>query len=349
MNGDDCWVVEDFPPHLNLHIKPRTADDSSQQFVEVTIGIKSSAQYPNESPHVYIVEEKGLDEKRQTHLITSIQNKASELSSCLMLVALCEEAVETLSNMNHPDGDCPLCLYPLVTEDSSGTLPFMKLMSCYHCFHCDCIMRLWNWLHEQNGTEGLNPVEDTSSCSSGSHEGTHTGAHQQKGNCPVCRKVFDSKDLEHVQDYLGADSSHLGSAGADTDEEDVKTFLQSDNENSRRQKFEAVLQLQKEKNGLIEPRKDLAIVPGMFLPETSTVATTEPVRDQPTDNPSDSTKELNSNVSSNKSTTSKRNNMGSRNARAYGPRRQPQVQSSRQQWVKKENAQWVKKKNVPEQ
>jgi len=38
--------------------------------------------------------------------------------------------------MNHPDGDCPLCLFPLVTEDhQSETLPFMKLMSCFHCFH----------------------------------------------------------------------------------------------------------------------------------------------------------------------------------------------------------------------
>jgi len=47
-----------------------------------------------------------------------------------------KEAAEKLSSMNHPDGDCPLCLFPLVPEDQeSGTLPFMKLMSCFHCFH----------------------------------------------------------------------------------------------------------------------------------------------------------------------------------------------------------------------
>lgn len=44
--------------------------------------------------------------------------------------------MEKLSVMNHPDGDCPLCLYPLVPEDEqSKVLPFMKLMSCFHCFH----------------------------------------------------------------------------------------------------------------------------------------------------------------------------------------------------------------------
>lgn len=47
-----------------------------------------------------------------------------------------KEAAEKLSAMNHPDGDCPLCLFPLVPEDhQSETLPFMKLMSCFHCFH----------------------------------------------------------------------------------------------------------------------------------------------------------------------------------------------------------------------
>lgn len=28
---DDCLVLEKYPPHLHVHIKPRTADVSSQQ------------------------------------------------------------------------------------------------------------------------------------------------------------------------------------------------------------------------------------------------------------------------------------------------------------------------------
>lgn len=118
--------------------------------MELFLGIKASSQYPKAPPHVYAVESKGLDENRQVYLISSIQNKARELSCYPMLVTLCEEAVEMLSNMNHPAGDCPLCLYPLVKENDGSALPFMKLMSCYHCFHSDCIMRWWEWLQNDD-------------------------------------------------------------------------------------------------------------------------------------------------------------------------------------------------------
>jgi hypothetical protein len=47
-------------------------------------------QYPKEPPHVCAVESKGLDENRQAYLISSIQNKAKELSDYPMLVTLCE-------------------------------------------------------------------------------------------------------------------------------------------------------------------------------------------------------------------------------------------------------------------
>ncbi|VAH91199.1 unnamed protein product [Triticum turgidum subsp. durum] len=88
--GEDCRVYCDFPPHLVVHVRPNTADDSSQQFVELFLGIKASSQYPKEPPHVYAVESKGLDENRQAYLISSIQDKAKELSYYPMLVTLCE-------------------------------------------------------------------------------------------------------------------------------------------------------------------------------------------------------------------------------------------------------------------
>lgn len=31
--GDDCVVLDSYPPHLHLHIKPRTADVASQQVI----------------------------------------------------------------------------------------------------------------------------------------------------------------------------------------------------------------------------------------------------------------------------------------------------------------------------
>lgn len=31
--GDDCEIIRECPPHLHVHITPRTAGDSSQQVI----------------------------------------------------------------------------------------------------------------------------------------------------------------------------------------------------------------------------------------------------------------------------------------------------------------------------
>ncbi|KAF7826348.1 E3 ubiquitin-protein ligase RNF25 [Senna tora] len=161
--GSDCVVLDSFPPHLHVSLKPRTADVSSEQFVEAIIKIQASPQYPKEPPYIHLVDSKGLDEHRQKVLMNCIQDKACKLSPCLMLIALCEEAVEKLSAMNHPDGDCPLCLYPLVPEDQQNeSFPFMKLMSCFHCFHRECITRWWNWIQSIKRTDSANSATATS-------------------------------------------------------------------------------------------------------------------------------------------------------------------------------------------
>ncbi|RXI06802.1 hypothetical protein DVH24_025938 [Malus domestica] len=126
------------------------------------------------------LDSKGLDFQRQKHLTNSIRNRARELSSCLMLVLICEET-DTLryvfrkqwkSSLLCPDGDCPLCLYPLVPEDEQkNALPFIKLMSCFHCFH----------------RHKLKHVLDKKNCGA---------LEESMGNCPVYRKVFHTQDFE---------------------------------------------------------------------------------------------------------------------------------------------------------
>ncbi|KAF9687655.1 hypothetical protein SADUNF_Sadunf02G0115700 [Salix dunnii] len=312
--GDDCVILDSFPPHLHLHIKPRTADISSQQFVEAVIGIRAGPQYPSKPPWIDLIESKGLDGERQKQLITGIQEKARELSSCLMLVALCErwhfsrgvditdsqsllfsgyehtfelsasakigawcritkEAVEKLSDMNHPDGDCSLCLYPLFPEDEQDeALPFMKLMSCFHCFHCECIVRLWNWIQKEK--ENSTSTSSSTTLQQNREMGNQNGLsdvngvlEERMGNCPVCRKVFHAKDFEHVLDLVGTQASQLNS---DAEIKYEEKLLHSDSENFRRQKFEAILKLQQENSGLIEPKRDIVVVPGMYLPQRAT-------------------------------------------------------------------------------
>ncbi|KAL6569291.1 hypothetical protein OROMI_013805 [Orobanche minor] len=255
--SDDCHVIEAYPPHLHVHLKPRTADVSSQQFVEVTIGMRAGPQYPEEPPEISVIDSKGLDEQRQKHLLASIRGKASELASCLMLVALCEEAVERLSSMNHPEGNCPLCLHPLLDEDAgSNSLPFMKLMSLIAS--SDGGIGPWSIVRRRLTVRCLQVL--LGQCNT--KKSINKTVEENMGKCPVCRKVFLAKDIEHVLDLVGTDG-HLNSSGIDTDGD----ILYSDYEKIRREKFEAVLKLQQENNGLIEPKRNEVLLPGMFVPQ----------------------------------------------------------------------------------
>ncbi|XP_052193103.1 uncharacterized protein LOC127801757 isoform X3 [Diospyros lotus] len=280
--GDDCVVLQSHPPRLHLHVKPRTADVSSQQFVEAVLEIQAGSQ----------------------------------------------EAMERLSGMNHPDGNCPLCLLPLVEEDADDNkLPFMKLMSCFHCFHCDCIIRWWNWLQSQKET-------NLASSSVALLRASRDMVNQQEeitGSCPVCRRVFLAKDIEHVLDLVSA-HSELTQSCNDAEANEDENLLQADSEKIRRQKFEAILKLQQENNGLIEPRKDLVLQPGMFLPrpipQPTAVSTKETAEQRHTDPTIIS---VTSGGSSNRPSTNEHRNSGMRKHRGQNSRKQIS------QWIKKEN------------
>ncbi|KAJ9680552.1 hypothetical protein PVL29_019771 [Vitis rotundifolia] len=288
--GEDCLVLDQFPPHLHVHIKPRTADVSSQQFVEAVLGIQAGSK----------------------------------------------EAVERLSTMNHPDGNCPLCLYPLFPEHKQNNiLPFMKLMSCFHCFHSECIIRWWNWLQTQ---QEMDPDNSSSAIVQPSNEieqqqGMHGMTEGSTGNCPVCRKVFHAKDIEHVLSLVGSHSLNLSSNG--TEITDDEKLLHSDSEVTRRLKFEAMLKLQEENNGLIEPKKNGVIVPGMFLqrPITppSALSAKGPTSEQQQRDPIIFSETSSSGSSSRASSTSEQRNLGMRRHRVRNSRKPVK------QWVKKDN------------
>ncbi|ESW06460.1 hypothetical protein PHAVU_010G049700 [Phaseolus vulgaris] len=337
--GTDCVLLSSFPPHFHLFLKPRTADVSSQQFVEAVLEIRATSQYPKEPPSIELVDCKGLDEQRQKHLLNYIQSKAREISPCLMLVALCEEAVEKLSAMNHPDGDCPLCLFPLVPEDQqSESLPFMKLMSCFHCFHSECIIRWWKWLQNSKESDSAN----TDSTAAHRNQDKHKKMEESVGNCPVCRKPFLAKDLDHVLALVGSYSSQLSSDNEEL--KDEETVLQSEDEMIRRQKFEAILNLQKENSGLIEPKKDIVILPGMYLPQPVAMPSSTPTKesDEQTQNEPPA-------VVSGKQAGGTSNGASSSRQRNFGPRRQKArsdnhssstVRNTRkpvQQWVRRDS------------
>lgn len=125
-------------------------------------------------------------------------------------------------------------------------------------------------------------------------------------------------------------------------DEKEKALLQSESENHRRRQFEALIKLQQERNGLIEPKKDLLILPGMFLPATSVPPTTSTevgCSEQSEVNPRSSTMDTDSNSSRIKATTNNRTNLSSssrRRHKGHGSRKQQHAHSVKRQWIRKE-------------
>lgn len=62
----------------------------------------------------------------------------------------------------------------------------------------------------------------------------------------------------------------FGLQSCENSEMERKRILESECERIRREKFEAILKKQEEKSGLIEPKKDLLVLPGMYLPQPPT-------------------------------------------------------------------------------
>jgi E3 ubiquitin-protein ligase RNF25 len=70
MYGEDCRVVCDFPPHLVVHVRPNTADDSSQQvrFLPTLSTPKSASWHPvlTIGPFCFAINERAWEVDRLT-------------------------------------------------------------------------------------------------------------------------------------------------------------------------------------------------------------------------------------------------------------------------------------------
>ncbi|PPD69838.1 hypothetical protein GOBAR_DD33282 [Gossypium barbadense] len=307
--NEEIWVITGNSKEITWLSweKERVMNNSKgkeHMFVEAVIGIRANSQYPKEPPLVYLIDSKGLDEQRQTLLLSNIRDKACELPSCFMLVALCEEAVERLSAMNHPDGDCPLCLYPLVSEDDQAE-------------------RWWNWLQIEIKTNAKNVSSATLHLRNrGDRQDRNGAVEESMGNCPVCRKVFHAKDFEHVLDLVGSHSSQLVQMNTNHDcgkytaknaeKPEIKVdeiLLHSDLENMR-QKFEAISKLQQENCGLIGLKSEQVVLPS--INPQNTVASSEQTSAKETTGQSQNGAAANSSSSSTRPTTRRQRPQNSR-------------------------------------
>ncbi|KAL2644048.1 hypothetical protein R1flu_011635 [Riccia fluitans] len=268
--GPDCTVLCAFPPHLSILLKPRTADVLTIQFVEAKLIIKASVEYPNKPPELDLKDAKGLGDTRHAKLLETVEAQAKEMSGEPMLVAICEAATDLLTEMNVPDGECCFCMNPFLMED--GAQPFMKLMSCFHCFHSDCFGNWWRWLQQQHkgsSSGGVSaPMLDGSDNDERSEKGTVAEVEDFPVNCPVCRMVVNAEDVAHVLEFLIAERSVDRQR-----EEDAKVpdSVLTSEELERRARFTAEFEAQQSRGAIIEPKKLEVILPGMIVPPRTPV------------------------------------------------------------------------------
>lgn len=117
--------------------------------------------------------------------------------------------------------------------------------------------------------------------------------------------------------------------------EDSEKLLYSNQENIRRQRFEAAFKLQQENSGLIEPKKEVRVLPGMFLPQPVTPPTsveTEESNERQQEGDFPVASEMHTGASSRRPNTSGHRNRGTRKQRAQHNSRKPV-----KQWIPREN------------
>ena len=244
-----------------LDVVPRTLDDETRQYVRVTLRIVLDNDYPAGAPSLSLTDAKGLDDARLATVMGRLRDAVDEHAAPgdPVLALLCETAFETLTELNHPDGDCAFCLEPMWREDHPADHPsrhsaetFTKLATCYHCFHASCFARWYRWraaaAAEEDAALGAHPL-GSEEATSRSKRPTHL--------CPVCRCVIDDADAARVRSSLtgvGDDDSSTGVTGALVKAVSGLGFMTEDERaalRAQRARFEEAMERQRTAGGIV--------------------------------------------------------------------------------------------------
>ena len=244
-----------------LDVVPRTLDDETRQYVRVTLRIVLDNDYPAGAPSLSLTDAKGLDDARLATVMGRLRDAVDEHAAPgdPVLALLCETAFETLTELNHPDGDCAFCLEPMWREDHPADHPsrhsaeaFTKLATCYHCFHASCFARWYRWraaaAAEEDAALGAHPL-GSEEATSRSKRPTHL--------CPVCRCAIDDADAARVRSSLtgvGDDDSSTGVTGALVEAVSGLGFMTEDERaalRAQRARFEEAMERQRTAGGIV--------------------------------------------------------------------------------------------------
>jgi hypothetical protein len=88
-------------PTLRFLAAPR---DTHQRFVTCQLRMKLPAAYPEQQVELSLEDPRGLGEERQRRVTAALQQLAASLAGELAVGTLCEEALDLVTQENHPEG-----------------------------------------------------------------------------------------------------------------------------------------------------------------------------------------------------------------------------------------------------
>ena len=262
VSGEDASSSVASPTRVSLDVAPRTLDDATQQYVRATLTIILDNEYPAGAPTLHLGDARGLDDARQAEVMRRLREATADFAAPgdPVLALLCETAFETLTDLNHPDGDCAFCLTPVAGDPNDPAAPFMKLMRCYHCFHTACFRDWWRWKTaaaeaDDRARGPRHPV--------GSEEAARAPTHL----CPVCRVPIEEEDVRHVR-LEDEDETQANAIRGEASRFEPGERLTRDEVaalRSQRARFEEAMRRQRSKGGLIEEGdgEGIALAPGV--------------------------------------------------------------------------------------
>ncbi|CAD7702698.1 unnamed protein product [Ostreobium quekettii] len=186
----DFEMLSENPVRFRVHIAPSTGQNLHERYVEADLEVGVPEGYPDEPPMVRLRCAKGLGDERAGALLGRLAEEGDGMRGEMMLGRLCDAAMDGLTAMNAPEGDCVFCMEPLVGAD-------LVKMPCFHVFHRSCFPAWWNSQQQSLSQEERELREHTGEAAASrllkdlpSKEGGFFIV-----SCPVCRVPITPGDL----------------------------------------------------------------------------------------------------------------------------------------------------------